>query len=351
MVNFHEAKRTISPPESRKTTLPLFLFLLLLVSCSPAPIEQQHVADQGISQRHNSGPFSFVLRTSRKDITIAEEFRLELEASAPENTDVRFPVFKASLGDFTLKDTQLAPSRLVGSGDTVQIVHRATYILEPYLPGTYAIPVMTVVFRDAASGREAARLETEAIEIPVRSLLDPDAKTADIRDISPPLSLGPDRVFQLTPLGLALIFAALAAGIYLVLQKNKKGGIVAPVVLPPDQVALQELAELERDNLLDRGEVLVFHERISGILRRYIENRFGLKAPERTTEEFLTELSRSRSTAGALLGSHKAVLADFLSQCDLVKFARYEPDRAASEKTVDICREFVEKTKEKVRSD
>jgi hypothetical protein len=341
-------------PEVPKNNIILALALyiaLLLVSCGAPPQEKSAPAEQRFSQEHVSGLFSLMLQTSRKEITAAGDIELVLEAAAPENTGVEFQEFAAALGDFTLRDKQFSTPRLTSSGKTALIVHRAVYLLEPYLPGTYSIPAISVTFRDRESGRELSLLRTETLEIPVRSLLDANAETTDIRDISPPLSLGPERVFQLTPLGLALIFAALAAVISLFLQKKKKKRVIAPVVLPPDEVALQELEELERDDLLGRGEVQVFHERISAILRRYIENRFGLKAPERTTEEFLTELSRSQSTAGALLGSHKTVLTDFLTQCDLVKFARYEPDRTASERTVEICRKFVEKTRARVRSE
>ncbi len=95
------------------------------------------------------------------------------------------------------------------------------------------------------------------------------------------------------------------------------------------------------------GEVKLFHLKISDILRHYIENRFGFKAPERTTEEFLTELSMARPEKNSLLGSHKTLLADFLTHCDLVKFAKHEPTITESEKTVAICREFIEKTTEK----
>jgi hypothetical protein len=98
------------------------------------------------------------------------------------------------------------------------------------------------------------------------------------------------------------------------------------------------------ENLLTKGEIKFFHLRISDILRRYIENRFGLKAPERTTEEFLVELSQSETTANVLLRSHKNLLTDFLTQCDLVKFAKHEPSITECEKTVFICQEFIEKT-------
>ena len=62
---------------------------------------------------------------------------------------------------------------------------------------------------------------------------------------------------------------------------------------------------------------------VSDVLRIYLEERFELHAPDRTTEEFLAELG-GRSV---LSESQKGTLAEFLSQCDLVKFARDEPTR------------------------
>ena len=60
---------------------------------------------------------------------------------------------------------------------------------------------------------------------------------------------------------------------------------------------------------------------VSDAVRLYLEEAFSLRAPERTTEEFLDELQSS-----ALLSfSQKQSLADFLMRCDLVKFARDEP--------------------------
>ena len=52
--------------------------------------------------------------------------------------------------------------------------------------------------------------------------------------------------------------------------------------------------------------------------RRYIEERFGVTATHRTTEEFLHDLLES---SHAPLARHRALLSDFLQQCDLVKFA------------------------------
>ncbi|MGZ4964283.1 MAG: hypothetical protein ACXWBP_08215 [Limisphaerales bacterium] len=60
---------------------------------------------------------------------------------------------------------------------------------------------------------------------------------------------------------------------------------------------------------------------VSDTLRTYLEERFTFRAPERTTEEFLYELQSSN----LLTSDQKVSLAEFLSQCDLVKFAKYEP--------------------------
>ena len=70
-----------------------------------------------------------------------------------------------------------------------------------------------------------------------------------------------------------------------------------------------------------------FAVEVSEAARKYLEDRFGLRAPERTTEEFLAELSGSV----ALDGRHKELLADFLTRCDLVKFARAVADRSELE--------------------
>jgi len=188
---------------------------------------------------------------------------------------------------------------------------------------------------------------TEKIEFAVKSLLPPAADRVEIKDIKPPLPLPPNRVEQLLAAGLVLLLAALfIAGLSYWKQRTAKK-TPAEVQLQPEEIALLELEKLLADDLLTRREIKLFHLRISDILRHYIENRFGLNAPERTTEEFLSELSLKNHSQSTLLSNHKVLLADFLNQCDLVKFAKHEPTVAECEKTVAICREFVEKTREK----
>ena len=98
-------------------------------------------------------------------------------------------------------------------------------------------------------------------------------------------------------------------------------------------------------NLVEQGRIKEFYEEISGILRHYIEDRFDLHAPERTTEEFLGELR----FAEVLAPPDKQVLEEFLTHCDLVKFAKHEPTTEQIQRTFDLVKDFVERTKSEER--
>ncbi len=69
--------------------------------------------------------------------------------------------------------------------------------------------------------------------------------------------------------------------------------------------------------------------------------RRKISPPEMTTEEFLSKLA----TDGRLIAPHRRLLAEFLSQADLVKFARHLPSLNDSEAAYDAARRFVEDTR------
>lgn len=87
-------------------------------------------------------------------------------------------------------------------------------------------------------------------------------------------------------------------------------------VLRPHEIALQYLEEARE--LIDPDHAREYCFEVSKIIRRYIEERFNIHAPQLTTEEFLHELAESPD---ALLASHRVLLGDFLRHCDLAKFA------------------------------
>ena len=81
----------------------------------------------------------------------------------------------------------------------------------------------------------------------------------------------------------------------------------------------------------------------SEVIRNYIEKRFNVIATQRTTEEFLQTLLQSSNEA---LARHRSLLAEFLQQCDFVKFAGASLAVADMESLFQSARGFVLETGE-----
>lgn len=163
--------------------------------------------------------------------------------------------------------------------------------------------------------------------------------TIDIRDIKGLVPL-PHSWWWLWAIGALALAAALAFWLW----KRRRpttppNAFGAP--LSAYEVAIQALRQLLDENLIGRGEVDAFYTRLSDIVRHYLEGRFDLRAPERTTEEFLYEVSRD----SALTPEHQALLSLFLQEADLVKFARFRPGLVDMKRVFDAAEEFVQDTR------
>ncbi len=102
------------------------------------------------------------------------------------------------------------------------------------------------------------------------------------------------------------------------------------------------LAALEKlFALIERGESRPYAVESSAIIRRYIEDRFGLSAPRQSTEEFLITAQHSPR----LETRHQQSLSEFLRICDLLKFARTLADRSELKALHDAAIAFVKETR------
>ena len=159
---------------------------------------------------------------------------------------------------------------------------------------------------------------SSALILPPPGSTSATALTNDIRGVKAPVPVpsGWDWVWW----GLAAAaLAALAVWVWKRWLRKKFEPPPVPVVPPHVRAKRKLQAALA---YLQDPRRFCFH--ISEALRVYLEERFNWHAPERTTEEFLFELQGSH----LLLPDQKQVLADFLQSCDLVKFARHEPNEA-----------------------
>ena len=132
----------------------------------------------------------------------------------------------------------------------------------------------------------------------------------DIRDIRGPKTILPAWLVAAV-LAAALALGLGAYGVWRGLRRRRR-----PRALLPFEAALKRLEEIRA--LMQPENAREFSIAVSDVVRRYVELRFDITATHRTTEEFLRDLLASPN---ADLARHRALLAEFLSQCDLVKFA------------------------------
>lgn len=155
-----------------------------------------------------------------------------------------------------------------------------------------------------------------------------------LRDIRGPVPLPPELLWLWIAVGAAL-GGLLAMLIWNKWFRHAPAKPAAPPV-PPHQRAKHRLA----DALALLSQPKPFCIAVSDALRLYLEERFDFRAPERTTEEFLLDLQAT----DLLNDSQKEFLTDFLTRCDLVKFAQHEPSEAELRSLHSAALNLVEET-------
>lgn len=335
--------KTFIPHNSRKLSLifSLLLCLLFLSSCKKEETGKGpgKKDTEKIQESVERGPARVVLEADKKEITIAERINLSISVDIEEDYEVELPSFGDKLEQFGIVDYHNSQPELE---DNNRKLIKRTYVLEPFLSGDYRIsPMKIVFFKKGDKDTDKHYVETPEVIIKVKSLLPEDMKDMHLNEIVPPLPY-PMSYMIWTWIGCGILLAAILAGGLFYYRHKLRGKEITGERLKAHEIAYRELKALVDENLIDAGEIKQFYLRLSAIVRRYIENRFGLRAPEQTTEEFLTGLEG----AGEFPDEYKPLLRDFLKHCDLVKFARFEPGAEDIQKSFDSCKAFIKGTEE-----
>ncbi len=206
--------------------------------------------------------------------------------------------------------------------------------------GYYAIsPFQFIVNGDTAHPLLTQSMMLQVLTVPV------DTSKA-FKDIKAPIQV-PFTILEILPyLGLgALALAIIGVILYYVirrLRKQKPVIIEEPKeIIPPHIKALQELEKLALQKLWQEGKIKEYYTGITDILRTYIQERYGVGAPEMTTDEIMLALKRKDINE-----MMKGKLRDILVLADLVKFAKEHPIPSEHEYCFSSSIDFINETKE-----
>lgn len=199
---------------------------------------------------------------------------------------------------------------------------KASIVLVPFEEGHYALPDVPVI-------RESDTLVFKGLEMDVKTM-PVDTATFEIHDIKGQI-LYPVTFKELLPwIGGGLLAAALIAlAVWLIVRASKRKAKALKPKDPAYIVALRELDKYRSDKYWAPDKQKAFYSGITDALKFYMDERFGVDAPEMTTAELFDALKSDKDITPEMYSS----LKELFERADFVKFAKHiasEQENAAA---------------------
>lgn len=257
---------------------------------------------------------SFKVESETTQVDPARSVFLRVELAAAADRTATLPDLRDRVVGFSLAEDFAEEPVRAADGSTVQVANwrlvpepcAKTYKIRPFV--VKASPKLLSCQSDDGKfsfvGGPIA-FEPPAAREPVTGGIETDPQ----KDL-PPLSWRLVGFAALGLLALATAVAGLVALVRLVARKVKEHR------MSPIERAWVELDRLLKKGLPGRGRYKDFYVELTMVVRRYIQRKYGVKAPHLTTEEFL----RNKRIA-ELSNNRIAELKAFLESADMVKFA------------------------------
>lgn len=280
-------------------------------------------------------------RFSADSVMIGDQFSLDIRVDKDVMEVVDFPVFNGFLSDSA--DIEILAESPVDTlkAEGRRITLGKSYLLAGFDEGRYRMgrfPVLRVDKNliDTVWSRDSLAIDIHTLPV--------DTLTQTIHDVKPPLRT-PLRFAEIRG-WLILGWLAAVAVIAAVLLVRRRMELRA---LPggrrpasrPHVCAIRQLETLHNQKLWQSGKQKQYYTGITDILRRYIGDRYRVKAMELTSQEILDEMERQR-----LSGEAADRLKNILLTADFVKFAKFVADAERNEEVYSDAYYFVEQTKE-----
>lgn len=276
-------------------------------------------------------------------IRIGSQFNLTLKTKVDTAASVSFPEGK-SFGQLEVLESY--PIDTIRDGAMYELVKK--YGLTQFDPGKYSIPSLPVIINNKSIKTDSLRIEVNTIKI--------DTLKQKMYDIKPVLKSRPDNAFWIWLLVIVAVLGGIGFGVWKYLKNRKPGEPKAKKeeLISPIEKASRELQNLEKKDLLEKGEVKDYYSQLTDIARTYIEEAIHVPAMESTTSE-LIEAMRAAVLKKRMNLSQETFeeLEKILRTADMVKFAKSRPldfeiteDRKRIEKTIVVIDRSIPEEKE-----
>jgi hypothetical protein len=259
---------------------------------------------------------------------------MDVTVESQPGVEIKPPAFGQAVGDFLIRDYNERTPDLAAKS-----LRRFHYQLEPAAAGKHVIRSVSIEFVDNRPNSErrgeSSLIETEPLEVNVTSeLAGAVPSLANLEPMLPPQPVPRGSgMLWLALLGVAILMVI----VLLAVLTRRKHRPLEPRRQSAEEIAQAALAQLLAENLPERGLFKTFYLRLTGIVRQYVEDTTGIRAPEQTTEEFLRDI-RSRTVFPP---ERSVQFAEFLEAADLIKYAGQEPGEGQVDEAISRAREFV----------
>jgi len=272
--------------------------------------------------------------TKQKEYLIGDWIPVDLFVSATSNNKVAFPNLKDSISE-TIEVANFTPIDTIKKSGQYEYHQLVNLIV--FDTGKIQLPQFQFL---VDNNGKLDTITSEAIVVHVAGVkID---TTKDIKPIKEPLKI-PYTFQEILPFIIGALIIAIIAGLivwYIIERKKKKQPLDEKYLLPPHVWAFKELNKLQQDKLWQTGEVKNYYSRLTDIARTYIELRYKIPAMEKTTDELMSSMHK-----GIMKQSLKKELNEVLMLSDFVKFAKAQPDFLENENSLNIIKDFIDKTK------
>lgn len=326
----------------RRTPAALACLLALLTTSSVLPAstspsqsieptsEEPPILEAGESWplRIGDTTLTAILRTEpiETGAPILIDFLLPGSPTAEEVAALDLPAPGTEFGIFEVIESPRIPS-----AETKDAPATRRLSLRAFEPGPQELPPIPI-------GLGGASIQTPARTLMVTSVAGLDTDVESHQDIAAAVE-----VPSPLPIWFWWMIAAVVAGLLAMLVLLwwwRRRPRTVPPPEPADSWALARLDRLASDDLLRDARVDPFFTRLTDIAREYVERRFGIAAPERTTPEFI-EAARADPEMESAHRDRMIRLGTILRTADLVKFAGDRPARTVCEDALDQVRDLV----------